>query len=197
MNSLLLDNLTRLVRPISNRVANLVGRAVLRTLSDTKNLQLVQVDLLDGETRDEVERFQNYGFTGVPEQGAEAVVLFVGGRRDHGLAIAVDDRRYRFKNLEPGEVAVYNRFGASIVLKANGEIEVKPKPGEAVRIVGPVNVEGSITATGNIDSDGTVTGDVDVMGGGKSLKTHTHPVAGSNGSGPVVFVPPASTGAPT
>jgi phage gp45-like len=56
--------------------------------------------------------------------GAEAVVLFVGGRREHGLVVAVDDRRYRLKGLEKGEVALYNKAGGKVVLKADGSIEV-------------------------------------------------------------------------
>lgn len=195
MNSALLDTLGKFVAPLKTRVANMVARAVLRVADDAKKIQIVQVDLLDGETRDDLERFQNYGFTSAPSEGAEAVVLFVGGRRDHGLAIAVDDRRYRFMNLQDGEVAVYNRFGASIVLKASGEIEVTPKTGEVLRIAGSLEVQG------DIDSTGTVTGSTDVVGGGKSLKLHTHSatltVAGTSPSGPVTGTATGSTGAPT
>ncbi len=136
MNSALLEALGKFVKPLSNRIANMVGRAVLRVADDAKQIQIVQVDLLEGETRDDIERFQNYGFTSRPRDGAEAVVLFVGGRRDHGLCIAVDDRRHRLKNLESGEVAIYNDAGAKVVLKASGEIELTPGPGEVVSLAG-------------------------------------------------------------
>lgn len=111
-------------RVLANRIANIVARAVLQRVDDSKRVQLVQLGVLADEVREDVERFQNYGFTGNPPEGAEAVVLFVGGRRDHGLAIAVDDRRYRVRNLESGEVAVYTDQGDSIVLRRGGTIEV-------------------------------------------------------------------------
>lgn len=183
------DGLTRWIAPLKNRVANMVARAVVSAIDDSKKIQLVQLDLLEGETRNEVERFQNYGFTSKPRSGAEAVVLFVGGRRDHGLAIAVDDRRYRFINLSDGEVAVYNDTGARIVFKANGDIELVPKPGQKVKVSSDVEVTGTLTAS------------TDVVGGGKSLATHTHSatltVAGVSPSGPVSGTATGTTGAPT
>lgn len=157
-----------MIAPVQRRVANLVGRGVVRSTDDAKNMQLSQVALLDGEVRDEIERFQQYGFTSNPKDGAEAVVLFVGGRRDHGLAIQVDDRRYRIKNLESGGVAVYNDSGAKIVLRANGDIEVTPKAGKKLKISADVDVTGTLTAS------------VDVVGGGKHLATHTHGMTPAN-----------------
>lgn len=158
----------RMLAPVHRRLMNLLSRGVVSAVDDSKKLQLVQLDLLDTETRDEIERFQNYGFTSVPEAGAESVVLFVGGRRDHGLAIVVDDRRYRLKSLAEGEVAVYNRTGAKIVLKANGDIELTPKSGQKVKLASPVEISGDVSVTG------TLTASADVVGGGKSLKNHIH-----------------------
>lgn len=132
----MMRDLQKLLRPLATRVANLVSRAVLSRIDDSKKMQLLQLDVLAEETRDGVERVQNYGFTSVPLAGAEAVVLFVGGRREHGLAVAVDDRRYRVTDLQPGEVAMYHKDGASVVLKADGSIEVMPKPGAVVKLAG-------------------------------------------------------------
>lgn len=114
--------LNKLLAPLRQRLANMVARAVLTAVNDTKKMQLVQLDLLTDETRDDVERFQNYGFSSSPKPGAEAVVLFVGGSREHGLAVCVDDRQYRIKHLTSGEVAVYDHLGSKIVLKSNGNI---------------------------------------------------------------------------
>lgn len=133
------EGLTRWIRPLKNRVVNMIARAVVAAVDDAKKFQVVQLDLLEGETRNEIERVQNYGFTSVPHAGAEAAVIFVGGRRDHGLAIAVDDRRYRIRNLESGEVAVYNDTGAKIVFKASGDIELTPKPGQVVALAGALS----------------------------------------------------------
>lgn len=148
-----LDSIGRMLRPLQNRVANLLARAVLRRVDDSQDLQQLQVDALDGETRDAVERFQQYGFTSVPEDGAEAAVLFVGGHRDHGIAVAVDDRRHRLKGLAAGEVALYHKDGARVLLKANGSIEVTPKSGQDVVLAGgsaKVGRVGDATGTGSL-----------------------------------------------
>ena len=119
-----LKSIERLFAPLRNRIANLVARAVVQLVDDDAKLQLLQVGVLADETRGELERMQEYGFTSVPLPGAEATVLFVGGRRDHGIVVAVDDRRHRKTGLQPGEVAVYNNAGAHVLLKADGSIEV-------------------------------------------------------------------------
>lgn len=132
----MIRTVTRLLAPLRTRIANLLSRAVVELVKDSGGLQVMQVSALDGETREALERFQAYGFTSVPLTGSEAVVLFVGGRRDHGLVLAVDDRRYRKKNLAAGEVALYHKDGASIVLKADGSIELTPKSGQHVVLSG-------------------------------------------------------------
>lgn len=118
------DLITRLLAPLKTRIANMVARAVVQLANDAGGLQVVQLSVLEDETRDGCERFQQYGLTSVPFAGAEAVVLFVGGRRDHPLVVAVDDRRYRKKDLQPGEVALYSAAGQWVLLKADGTIDL-------------------------------------------------------------------------
>lgn len=110
--------------PILNRLANLVARVVLSRVDDSKKMQSVQITALDGETRENVERVQQYGFTSVPQEGAEGVAVFVGGYRDHGLVVAMDDRRYRPTGLQAGEVAVYTDQGDKVVIERGGTIRV-------------------------------------------------------------------------
>ena len=122
-----LEIVNRMLAPLRNRIAHLVARAVVRIVTDGGQLQTLQIDALDGETREGVERMQSYGFTSVPLDGAEAVVLFVGGRRDHGLAVAVDDRRYRPTGLQAGEVCIYNKDGPAVLLKSNRMVATAPE----------------------------------------------------------------------
>jgi len=130
----MLDQFSRLLRPLQTRIANSIARAVVQLVDDGKKLQLVQLGVLAGEDVDDAERFQNYGFSSVPLAGAEAVVLFPGGDRAHPLLLAVDDRRHRPTGSQPGEVTVYHHTGAKIHFQDDGDIEVQPAPGREVFI---------------------------------------------------------------
>lgn len=99
--------IAKMLAPLSRRLRLMASRAVLSLISDATGMQIVQVKLLNGEVRDGIERVQNYGFTSVPLPGAEAIFLSLGGDRDHGIVITADDRRYRIKGLQGGEVAIY------------------------------------------------------------------------------------------
>ena len=104
-----------------------VARAVLNVVDDEGNMQRVQISLLEDEVIDDVERFQDYGFTSVPEEGAEATVVFVGADRSHPIVVVADDRRVRKKGLKPGEVAVYHKNGDFIHLKNGNCIDISTK----------------------------------------------------------------------
>ena len=103
-----------------HRIKLMVGRGVIAGVDDATKMQNVQVDVLADETHDGVERFQSYGLTSVPHPGAETVVVFAGGLRSHGLAIVVDDRRYRLTGLQGGEVALHDDLGQVVHLTRDG-----------------------------------------------------------------------------
>lgn len=155
----MLADLERLLRPLSNRVANSIARAVVSRVTDASALQGLQIEVLRGETRDNAERFQQYGFSSVPLEGAEAVVLFPNGNRTHPLVVAVDDRRYRPTGRPEGEVNVYHHTGSRMRMLASGDVEVVPAPGGHVY----VRSEGGST-------DRLVTR--------TEFNAHTHPVSG-------------------
>jgi phage baseplate assembly protein V len=112
------------IRPIQNRIQMIIGRAVLEAVKDDKGVQLIKLSLFAGEERDEVERFQNYGFTSNPLPGSECIVAFPGGNRDHGIVVGIGDRQFRLKNLESGEVALYTDEGDKIHFKRGNKIEI-------------------------------------------------------------------------
>jgi phage baseplate assembly protein V len=209
----MLRQLQLLLASIRTRVANMIARGIVKVVDDAKKMQAIQLSLLEGETREGVERFQNYGFTSHPHPGAEAVVAFVGGARDHGLIVVVDDRRYRLLALAEGEVAMFDDLGSKVVLKRGGNIEVTAPTkilmtaptielvaSTKVKIATPlleitedVTIGQTLTVTGNIDSDATITGTTDVVGGGKSLKNHTHPGSTLTTTATVTGSPPPGT----
>lgn len=120
----------KLIDPIANRVTNMILRGVVQLIDDAKKMQELQVTGLYGEVIEGVERIQQYGFTSVPLAGSECVVLFVGGYRDHPIALSVEDRATRKKGLQSGDAAAYTHRGNYILLKAiDGTIELYVPPG--------------------------------------------------------------------
>jgi phage baseplate assembly protein V len=122
-----MKELTKWLQPINRKLRQVASRAVIKLVNDDLKLQELQIAGLSGETLDGVERFQEYGFTSHPKEGAEAVSLSLGGNRSHTVIVAVDDRRYRLKGLESGEVALYDDLGQKIVLKRDRIEVVAPK----------------------------------------------------------------------
>jgi phage baseplate assembly protein V len=195
----MIKELKKLLDPLKRRVDNMVARAVVSLINDSTGLQTLQVKILKGEVR-ELERFQNYGFTSRPLAGAEALVVFVGGDRSHGVAVAVDDRRHRIKDLEPGESVMHNDQGDYVIIKKNREIhilsgakvyvespEVVVKATTSVTLDTPqVFCTGGLKVTGEIEGEGglKVEGDFtnnDVNVG--STHPHTGVSSGSQQSG--------------
>lgn len=118
-----MKDLRKLLDPLKQRILLSISRAVIETINDGTGIQEIQASLLDDELQDDMERFQNYGFTANPPKGSEGIAVFPGGDRSHGILIAVDNRQYRLKGLEGGEVALYTDEGDFIKLKRGNEIE--------------------------------------------------------------------------
>lgn len=145
-----LNQLTKFIAPLQRRVMLMVGRAVIKALDDSGDLQQVQLQLNADEIRSDVHRLQEYGFTSRPKLGSEAAVIFLGGNRDHGIVIAVEDRRYRLKSLADGEVALYDDLGQKVHLKRAG-IEISTPGNVTIDAGGDVQV----TAGGDASVEAT------------------------------------------
>jgi phage baseplate assembly protein V len=103
-------------KQLQRKIQLLVSRAVVNIVTDSLKQQNMQINLLDGETADDVERFQNYGHTSVPPTGSEAIVLSVGGKRQHLVAVVVDSKSSRLKDLKSGDSALYHLDGHYLLL---------------------------------------------------------------------------------
>lgn len=114
-----MNGFRRMIAPIEARVRNMVARGVIARVNDDPKAQELQIDLLADETAS-AERFHDYGFTSHPPAGAEALVVFPGGTRSHGIVVAVADRAYRMKAMQSGEVALYDDQGQYVLLGRDG-----------------------------------------------------------------------------
>ncbi|MFN4328297.1 MAG: phage baseplate assembly protein V [Limnobacter sp.] len=177
----MIDAFTKLTESMRGKIQLMIGRAILSVVNDAGPVQTVQAQMLADEVQDDVERIQQYGFSSAPLPGAEGVVVFVGGNRDHGLLIACDDRRYRKRGLQPGEVALYTDEGDQIVL-SRGRV-IKVTAGAALQVNAPVV---TLTASSKVRLETPileVTGNIkdNCDAGGKTMlqmrqayNTHTH-----------------------
>lgn len=173
----------RVMGPVWRRLRLLVSRGVLALVDDSLKLQSVQVRLLGGEPA-WAERFQQYGYTSHPHPGAEAVVAAVGGARAHLVALSVDDRRYRPKGLQAGEVCLYTDEGDELRFKRGRLIAVTA--GSKLEVTAPeavFNCATSVTlntpkviATGDIEAAGQIRDGVGTMQGMRdTYNSHDHP----------------------
>lgn len=176
-------------------------RGVLHLVKSADNIQKVQASGLADETLQDVELMQQFGFTSVPPANTQAVILPIGGQTTHGIVIATENGSFRVKNLQGGEVAVYDESGSSIVLKKGRLIEIdcdvlKINAATKVDISSPlVETDQVFTAQGKINGNGgmavqggsgaSFTGNVkqsggsfttngDVKAGTISLSNHKH-----------------------
>ena len=110
----------KMIAPYARRISNMLARGTLAAVNAASKMQGLQLRLLAGEVKDNVEHFEPYGFTSNPKGGAEAVAVFLDGDRSHGIAIVVADRRYRLTGLQTGEVALHDDQGQKVHLTRTG-----------------------------------------------------------------------------
>lgn len=129
-------SLNRFVDPLKRRLRLMIARSILDLVDDSGGRQRVQIHRFGGTDGDDmVERFQDYGITSWPHPGGETIDVLVGGNAPHRVVIRCEDRRYRFKVSEEGEVAVYDDQGQVVWLRRDGVHVKSPK---TVRLEGDV-----------------------------------------------------------
>lgn len=138
-----------------------------RTLrvDDSGPLQLIAVQGLIGELRDDCPRIGEWGIASNPPLSSQAVVVALGADRGQLVVIGVEDRNTRRKNIPGGAIEIYSSHAsARIRIDAAGVISID---GSAVNgTTGPVtlNVTGNIAITATGTADITATGAATVNG---------------------------------
>lgn len=176
-------------------------------------VQKIQVEGLDGETVQDLEHAENFGFTSNPPAGSDCVVVPLGGKTSHGIIVTTTNGAYRITGLSDGETAVYNADGAKMMLKKGRVIEIdcdklNIKAPSGVNITSEkVECSAVLTAQGQINGNGgmavqggsgtTFTGNVDMVGdlnttgaltnNGKDVgSTHKHTETNGSETGEVI-----------
>lgn len=143
-------------------------RAVQTGLVLGTRIQRASGEGLADETLSDMELFQQFGFTSATPDGAQLIVLPIGGRTSAAVVIASEHGTFRFKLNAKGEAALYNQWGDVVHLRQDRKIHVKA----AVEVI----LEAPLASfTGDVHVAGTLTSDTEVVAAGVHLTTHTHP----------------------
>lgn len=149
----------------------MIMRGVITQADSETMMQSLQVAGIGRLPLDGVEHWESYGFTAMPLEGAEAMLLTAGGRLGHTVAVAVADRRYRPTGMQGGEVAMYNHAGDILLFKDGRLVELNV--GAKVTVTCPEVV---IKASDKITLDAPL---VDIPNGDLHIKgMSVHPTTG-------------------
>lgn len=177
-----MSDFAKMIGPYARRIGNIVSRGTVALVNAATKMQTLQVRLLAGEPKDDVEHFEPYGFTSNPKPGAEAVALFLDGDRSHGVVVVVADRRYRLKSLASGEMAIHDDQGqkvhltrAGIVIDGGGlPMVIQNAPTVTIKAATKVRMETALLeVTGNIKDLCDSTGRT-MAGMRTTYNIHTH-----------------------
>lgn len=167
----------------AGKMRGMIRRVVLKNVADDGETQTASVEVADGIWRDKVEVLQPYGVaTSVPEDGAVALVLAVGGDEGDLVMLPVANPSTRMGGLKPGEVGLYNRHLDRLVVKDDGTIDADAGTAVAFNVNGArlVLTESALTVKiGGLTATFS-DGGLDIVGGtithnGKNIgSTHVH-----------------------
>ena len=109
----------------ADKQRGMIRRCTIRNVRDDGETQRCSVEVAAGIWRDDVEVMQPYGFaSSVPEDGALAIVLAVGGDEGDLVVLPVGNPSKRMGGMQPGDVGLYNAHGDKMVMKAGGAVEM-------------------------------------------------------------------------
>ena len=156
---------------ITRRLRSLLRLGVLIKSDSSGPVQTLQV-AVGGETLTDVEHLEPYGFTSKARSKVEVLLAALKGNPSHTVAVCVGDRKFRFRNLAGGEVAMYDDLGHLIHFKRDKMVVTAPAK---IELIAPnVEVVGDTTFTGTVTANGK-----------RIDETHTHngvdPGAGNSG----------------
>jgi phage baseplate assembly protein V len=188
---------------IAVKAQNLRSHPQIGTISGyDKNKQCVKVQLQPGGNETgwiplgSVWVGNGWGAVFAPNLGTQVEVTFLDGNIESGSA----NLRF-FSNVETGPAApagemwLVHKNGQAFKVTNDGKLMITDGQGATITLDGAGNIvsqanqwthTGPVHFTDNVQVDKTLTANTDVVGGGKSLKTHIHPDPQGGNVGPPV-----------
>lgn len=112
--------IARLVRDVSL----MIGLGRVADVDDSGGIQLLTLDMGNGETRT-AKRYQDYGLSTSPPNDTRVVTGALGGRRSFLVGLKTDHPEFRHRDLKRGETILYTMFGDMIHLREGRIIYIK------------------------------------------------------------------------
>ena len=196
-----------MIERLMHSLKNLLGSGKANVTADDGPFQTLQVQFNQMETKDNLPRMTEYGFTSHPPDNHTALVLSFGGNKTTGVVIATHHSESRRKELAKGEVCISDDQGQEVYISRDG-ITLIDKAGSTVKlngdgtgeitfaggltinanttVNGTLTASGTITGQGDISATGNISAGSDVQAGSISLASHVHGDAhGGNTTGPI------------
>ena len=108
------------IERVGRRVLLMIARAQVTQVNDAGAVQLLQALFNSRETRDQIPRLAEYGFTSNPPIGADVAIANIGGDRSNGVVVATGHAQSRPTGLQASEVMLYSQNGLQVYLSAAG-----------------------------------------------------------------------------
>jgi len=157
-----------------------IRRVTIRNVKDTGQTQTASAEVAAGIWRDNVEVMGMYGISSsVPEDGALAIMLSVGGDEGDPVLLPLGNPSNRMGGLAQGDVLIHTSGGDKIHLKADGNLDINLGSAAVLSVPGGVTIDTpKVHITGDLEVDGEVrdhTGTMQKMR--DQYNAHGHPDA--------------------
>ena len=105
---------------LSNSKRTTKRRVAVKKVNDDGTQQLVDLTGLASEELPGVVRLQNYGFSSVPPEGGEGMLLEIGGSADNAHVVGLEHKDFRPTKRKSGESILYDNQGQEIYISQKG-----------------------------------------------------------------------------
>lgn len=110
-------------------IRSMVRRARVTKVDDSGSQQLVDLVALASDKPQKIVRVLPHGFSSVPNDDAEGVLLALGGRSDRVMFLGGEHKDHRPKNLQSGQAVLYDDKGNVVFAKGGDGVSVNAKTG--------------------------------------------------------------------
>ena len=131
METLILQSLDRLLKPLRSRISNLIQSGILHHSDGTE----MQVSISHGDTQDGIKQAGQFGFKSIPPASSDVLILFPSGTRAAGFCISSHSQKGCPLPLQEGETAIYSDENSWVALKQGGGIEIRNENSDLIELI--------------------------------------------------------------